>query len=29
MYIDVWSIVAIAIIVVGVAGGIWFEHRKS
>lgn len=27
MNLDIWSIAAIAIIAVGVVGGIWFEHR--
>ena len=28
MQIDIWSIIAIVIIVVGVIGGIWYENAK-
>lgn len=27
MQMDIWSVIAIVIVVIGFLGGIWFEHR--
>lgn len=27
MQMDIWSVIAIVIVVIGFFGGIWFEHR--
>lgn len=27
MQMDIWSVIAIAIVVIGFFGGIWYEHK--